>query len=337
MSIITSLKKDIADKVGVSTALVSYVINGQKKDKHVGKEVDKRIRTAALELNYQPNQIARSLRKGSTKTIGLIVADIANPFFGNLARAIEDEAGRLGYTVIFGSSDENSSKMGSLVDNLINRQVDGFIIVSSAGTNLQIKALQKKKIPLVLTDRYFKEPTINYVALDNYGASYDAITHLIANGYKKIGMIAYKSNLIHMQERVRGYIEAMKANNLENEIRLEEVRYNYTMIDNEKAMNNLAIGEKKIDAILFATNSLTVSGLYCIKKLNLKIPEDLAIIGFDGNEAFDFFYTPLTYIEQPIEEMGKEAVGMLVEQIDGSTKIAHIKLRHTLIKRQSSL
>ncbi len=336
MSKRTSLK-DIADKVGVSTALVSYVINGQEKEKRVGKEVVKKIRTAALELNYQPNQIARSLRKGSTKTIGLIVADIANPFFGNLARVIEDEASRLGYTVIFGSSDEDSGKMESLVDILINRQVDGFIIVPAEGTELQIKALQEKKIPLVLTDRYFIDVTTNYVALDNYGASFDAITHLIANGYKKIGMIAYKSNLIHMQERVRGYIEAMKANNLENEIRLEEVRYNYTMIDNEKAMNNLAIGEKKIDAILFATNSLTVSGLYCIKKLNLKIPEDLAIIGFDGNEAFDFFYTPLTYIEQPIEEMGKEAVGMLVEQIDGSTKIAHIKLRHTLIKRQSSL
>lgn len=336
MSKRTSLK-DIAEKVGVSTALVSYVLNGQEKEKRVGKEVVKKIRNAALELNYQPNQIARSLRKGSTKTIGLIVADIANPFFGNLARVIEDEASRLGYTVIFGSSDEDSGKMGSLVNILINRQVDGFIIVPAEGTELQIKALQEKRIPLVLTDRYFIDITTNYVVLDNYMASYDAISHLIANGYKKIGMIAYKSNLIHMQERVRGYIEAMKANNLENEIRIEEVHYNYTMIDNEKAMNNLAIDEKKINAILFATNSLTVSGLYCIKKRNLKIPEDLAIIGFDGNEAFDFFYTPLTYIEQPIEEMGKEAVRILIEQINGSTKIVHTILRHTLIKRKSSL
>ena len=335
MSKKTSIK-DIAEKVGVSTALVSYVMNGKEKEKRVGKEMVQEIRDVALELNYQPNQIARSLRKGSTKTIGLIVADIANPFFGTLARVIEDEASRLGYTVIFGSSDESSVKMASLLDILINRQVDGFIIVPAEGTELQIEVLQEKRIPLVLIDRYFRNVTTNYVVLDNFGATYDAISHLIERGYKKIGMIAYKSKLIHMQERVRGYIEAMKANNLGNEIRLEEVRYNHAMTDNEKAMNNLVIGTKKINALLCATNALTISSLYCIKKLSIKIPGELGIIGFDGNEAFDFFYTPLTYIEQPIEEMGKEAVRVLTEQISGSTKIAHIKLRHTLIKRQSS-
>ncbi len=334
MSKRTSLK-DIAEKVKVSTALVSYVMNGQEKEKRVGKEVVKKIRDAAAELNYQPNQIARSLRKGSTKTLGLIVADIANPFFGNIARVIEDEASKQGYTVIFGSSDEDSGKMGSLVDILINRQVDGFIIVPAEGTDLQIKALQEKKIPLVLTDRYFREVTTNYVVLDNFGATYDAISHLIEKGFKKIGMIAYKSALIHMQERVRGYVEAMNANNLGNEIRIEEVRYNHKRSDTEKAMNKLVAGDKKISAILFATNTLTISGLYCVKKLSLKIPEELAIIGFDGNEAFDFFYSPLTYIEQPIEEMGKESVRVLLDQIQGSTKTIHVELRHQLIQRES--
>jgi len=329
--------KDIAEKVGVSTALVSYVMNGQEKEKRVGKEVVKKIRDAALELNYQPNQIARSLRRGSTKTIGLIVADIANPFFGNLARVIEDEANKLGYTVIFGSSDEENSKLASLIDILINRQVDGFIIVPAEGTEPQIKSLQEKRIPLVLTDRYFREVTTNYVVLDNFGASFDAISHLIENGHRKIGMIAYKSTLIHMQERIRGYVEAMKANHLGDEIRIEEISYNLVRSDVEKAMNKLTKGEKKIDAIFFATNALTISGLYCIKKLGIKIPEVLAIIGFDGNEAFDFFYTPLTYIEQPVEEMGKEAVRILVEQIDSSNKIDYIKLRYKLINRQSSL
>ena len=101
--------KDIADKVGVSIALVSYVLNGQEKEKRVGAEVVKKIREAAKELNYQPNQIARSLRTKTTKTIGLVVADIANPFFGQLARIIENEANNFGYTVIFGSSDEDES------------------------------------------------------------------------------------------------------------------------------------------------------------------------------------------------------------------------------------
>lgn len=329
--------KDIAEKVGVSTALVSYVMNGQEKEKRVGADVVERIRESALELNYKPNRIAQSLRTGATKTIGLIVADIANPFFGNIARVIEDEASKHGYIVIIGSTDEDSNKSALLIELLINRQVDGFIIFPADGTVLQIKALQEKGIPLVLTDRYFSEVTTNYVVLDNYGASYDAVSHLIEKGYKKIGMIAYKSTLIHMQERVRGYMDAMKANNLGNEIRIEEVRFKNVNSDTKKALNKLTGGEKQINALLFATNALTIAGLYCIKKLNLKIPEDLAIIGFDGNEAFDFFYAPLTYIAQPIEEMGKEAVRVLVEQINGSNKIAHIKLRHTLIKRQSSL
>lgn len=328
--------KNIADKVGVSTALVSYVMNGKEKEKRVGADVVVRIRKVALELNYKPNQIAQSLRTGTTKTIGLIVADIANPFFGNLARVIEDEASRLGYTVIFGSSDEDSNKSASLVDILMNRQVDGFVIVPAEGTALQIKALQERGIPLVLTDRYFGEVTTNYVVLDNFGASYDAISHLIENGYKRIGMIAYKSTLIHMQERIRGYMEAMKENNLEDEIRIEEIRYDYVNSDIEQCMNILTGGGKKVDALLLATNALTISGLYCIKKLNLKVPEELAIIGFDGNAAYDFFYTPLTYIEQPIEKMGKESIRILVDQINGSTKLEHIKLQHKLIKRQSS-
>lgn len=329
--------KDIAEKVGVSIALVSYVINGLEKEKRVGADVVERIKKAAVELNYRPNRIAQSLRTGATKTIGLIVADIANPFFGNLARVIEDEASRQGYTVIFGSSDEDSSKSASLIDILLNRQVDGFIIVPAEGTEMQVKSLQERGIPLVLTDRYFPKVTTNYVALDNFGASFDAVSHLIGNGHKRIGMVAYQSKLVHMQERVRGYKEAMKANNPGSEIHIEEVRYDNIDADTSKAIDKLISSEKKVDALIFATNALTISGLYSIRNLKLKVPEELAIIGFDGNAAFDFFSSPLTYIEQPIEEMGKEAVRILIDQINGSVKVSQIKLQHQLINRQSSM
>jgi LacI family transcriptional regulator len=328
--------KDIAEKEGVSIALVSYVMNGKEKEKRVGADVVERIKRTAHELNYKPNQIAKSLRTGTTKTIGLIVADIANPFFGNLARVIEDEAGKYGYSVIIGSSDEDSQKSAVLLELLVNRQVDGFIIVPAEGTASQIKSLKDRGIPLVLTDRYFKEVVTNYVVLDNYEASYEAISQLIKNGYRKIGMVAYKSALIHMQERIGGYVEAMKANGLENEIRIEEVRYSNFNADIEKALNHLTNGKNKIDALLFATGILTIAGLYCIKKLTLRVPQELAVIGFDRNEAYDFFYSPLTYIEQPIAEIGKEAVKLLIDQISGSDKVAHIKIRHNLIIRESS-
>lgn len=329
--------KDIADQVGVSTALVSYVMNGLEKEKRVGADVVVRIKKAAQELNYKPNRIAQSLRTGSTKTIGLIVADIANPFFGNLARVIEDEASKHGYTVIFGSSDEDSEKSGSLVDILLDRQVDGFIIVPAEGSSQQIKMLQDNGVPVVLADRHFEEISSNYVILDNFRASYDAVSHLIEIGHRKIGIIVYKSSLFHMRERIRGYVEAMTDNHLEQEIRIEEVQYGFTQNETRNCMSEMTGGEKKVDAILFATNALTISGLYCIKEFNIKVPEDIAIIGFDGNAAFDFFYTPLTYIEQPVDQMGIEAVRVLISQINGSVKTEHVKLKPTLIQRQSSL
>ncbi len=327
--------KDIAEKVGVSTALVSYVMNGQEKEKRVGADAVERIREVANELNYQPNRIAQSLRTGSTKTIGLVVADIANPFFGNLARVIEDEASNHGYTVIFCSSDEDFNKSASLIDTLVNRQVDGFIIAPAEGTMNQIKNLQDRKIPVVLIDRYFNDVKTNYVSLDNFEASFHATSYLIERGYRKIGMVAYKSSLVHMQERIAGYTDAMKKAMLESEIRIEEIRYSMIHPDCEKAMKNFLENENRREAIFFATNALTISGLYIINQNNLKVPDDIAIVGFDGNEAFDFFYSPLTYIEQPITEMGKKAVCMLMDQIHGSNKIMPITMLHKLVQRKS--
>jgi LacI family transcriptional regulator len=326
--------KDIAEKVGVSTALVSYVLNGLEKEKRVGNEVVQKIHKAAKELKYKPNQIARSLRKGSTNTIGLIVADISNPFFGQLARVIEDEAAKSGYTVVFGSSDENSEKSATLIDTLLNRQVDGLIITPSEGSAEQIKSLLQGDIPVVLMDRYLPDISTNRVVLDNYMATYAAVNYFISRGYKKVNMIAYKSSLVHMQERIRGYREAMKESGLANEIVVKEIRYSHAKSEMEKVMEDL-LAEKKMNALLFATNALSISGLYSIRKHNIKVPEELAVIGFDGHEVFDFFQPPLTYIHQPLEEMGKETVKLLLDQIKGSRKKVQIELTHRLIEQAS--
>ncbi|HEY4785516.1 MAG TPA: substrate-binding domain-containing protein [Bacteroidales bacterium] len=327
--------KDIANKVGVSTALVSYVLNGQEKEKRVGVEIARKILKVAKELNYKPNQIARSLRKGSTKTIGLIVADIANPFFGYLARFIEDEANKYGYTVIFGSSDESNSKSAALTDILINRQVDGFIIVPTEGSEDQIKNLIQRNIPFILIDRFFPELSTSYITLDNYSASNEATRYLLKKGYKRIGIIAYKSKLIHMQERIAGYVDAIASQKNNYGPFIKEIRFDNVEQDIENAINDLVIKNKKIDALFFATNSLSIAGLYCICKYGIKVPDELALVGFDGNESFDFFYSPLTYVEQPISEMGKESVRVLVDLIDGKDKIIHIELKHKLIIRKS--
>lgn len=326
--------KDIAEKVGVSTALVSYVMNGLEKEKRVGKEIVEKINQAAKELNYQPNQIARSLRRGTTNTIGLIVADISNPFFGHLARVIEDEAAKYGYTVVFGSSDESCIKSASLMETLINRQVDGFIITPTEGCADHISSLIEREIPLVFMDRYFPELQVNHVVLNNYMATFSAVSHFLSKGYKKISLIAYKSDLIHMQERIRGFMDAMSENGFEKEATVKEIRYDHIKYDMEQIID-IIVKEKNTEALLFATNALSITGLYALKKYNIKIPEELAIIGFDGHEAFDFFQPPLTYIEQPLEEMGKKSVKILLEQIKGSKNTIHVELNHKLIVRSS--
>lgn len=324
--------KDIAKEVGVSTALVSYVLNGLAKEKRVGKEVVDKINKAARELNYQPNQIARSLRKGSTNTLGLIVADISNPFFAQLARVIEDEAAKNNYTVVFGSSDENCKKSESLIDTLLNRQVDGLIVAPTEGCTEHIISLAKREVPIVLFDRYLPEISTSHVVLNNYQSTYSAVEHFLLKGFTKIKLVAYKSAMIHMQERIRGYREAMQNHGIAKDSVVKEVRYNHIKNDMEKIFNEI---ESDTDAVLFATNALSLEGLYAIRKKNLRVPEDIGVIGFDGHEAFDFFNPALTYIKQPLDEMGKESVRILIEQIKGSRKIVQVVLKSELIVRES--
>lgn len=329
--------RDIADHVGVSTALVSYVINGQEKEKRVGEKMTNKIKLAAKELNYKPNHIARSLRKGSTKTIGLIVADISNPFFGTMARVVEDEANRHGYTVIFGSSDEDPKKSAMLIDSLLNRQVDGFIIAPVENTENQIQALIKRNIPVVLIDRFLKNVESNYVVLDNYGATFKAVELLLNKGYQRVGILSYHSNLVHMEERVRGYQEAMVQAGYAKYIQVGKVRYDHVKDDTNTVLDEYCVGDSKLDAIIFATNSLTIAGLYYFQDKKIRIPADIAIIGFDGSAAFDFFYSPITYIEQPINQMGKKSVKQLLVHIENEgEEYEKEKFKHELIERNSS-
>ncbi len=330
--------KDIAQAVGVSTALVSYVLNDKEKEARVGKEIAEKIRKTALRLDYQPNQIAKSLKSGRSQTLGLIVADISNPFFANIARTIEDEAKKSNYTVIFGSSDENAEKSWDLINVLIKRQVDGFIIAPAEKSEKQIEYLNAQNIPFVLIDRYFPDIPSSYVVTDNYQASYNATNHLIDTGHSRIGMLAYKSNLIHMKERKRGYLDAVKDRGLEfDSFLFREVDYANVKGDVEVMMHELLSGKNTIDAIFFATNTLSINGLKFLNKSNLKVPDDIAVVCFDESETFDFFYSPLTFINQPVVEVGKEAVRALIEQMTSKHSIKRqISIGSEIIIRRSS-
>ncbi|MAZ27693.1 MAG: LacI family transcriptional regulator [Cytophagaceae bacterium] len=330
--------KDIAERVGVSTATVSYVLS-KGKDSGVSEEVSKRVKQAAKELNYQPNQIAKSLKMGKTFTIGLVVADISNPFFAHIARIVEDEAAAKNYTVIFGSSDEKPKKMWRLLQYLINRQVDGFIITPTEGSEEQIKHLKEQNIPFVLIDRYYPEIPSNHVVIDNYKAAYDATSHLIEQGNKKVGMLAYDNTLFHMRERIRGYRDALKNHDIQFQPSwLHEINFADIKEKIAPAVDDMLQDGKGVDSIFFATNTLAVYGLKYLETINCTVGEDVSVVSFDEGEAFDFFYCPLTFIRQPLIELAKNAVQILNRHIDkNSLPLEHSCLDAKLIVRQSSL
>ena len=325
---------DIAREAGVSIASVSYVLNGIEKEKRVGAQIAEKIRKTAASLNYEASHIARSLRNGSTKTIGLIVADIANEFFGDMAKSIEEEAYRHGYSVIFGSSDEDMSKSKMLTDTLISRQVDGLIITPIGNPEERMNHLAGQ-LPLVMVDRYVDVDGLNYIVLDNHLAAYDAVKHLHAQGYRKIGIIGYQTRMLHIRDRFQGYTDALAEYLPEAIPMVGEVQFQSIDKDIERLLDGY-IKNDQLDAIIFATNSLTIAGLYYCQRKNIRIPEQLAIIGFDGNVAFDFFYAPLTYIKQPVKDIGKTAVNVLLDTMKNTSNGQQKKLSHELIVRAST-
>jgi len=330
--------KDVADHVGVSTALVSYVLNNKEKKARVGAEIAEKIREAALALKYKPNLIAQSLKSGKTNTIGLIVADISNPFFSTIARIIEDEAKKHGYIVIFGSSDESAEKSQDLIDVFLNRQVDAFIIAPAADTGDQVHRLKEMNIPFVLIDRYFPDIETDSVHIDNSKAAFQAVEHLIRLGRRKIAMVCYDLELPHLLERRNGYAKALKA----HDIAVKKnwfVKASYQNISEDVAggLHKLLFPKPQIDAIFFATNSLAVEGLKKINAFGIKVPDQVGIISFDETDAFDFFYSPVTYVSQSVSDMGREAVKLAISRInDSSGAFKNVVVETKLVIRDSA-
>lgn len=303
--------KDIAAHLGVSIAVVSYVMSG--KEGRVSPDMEVKIKKAAKDLGYQPNLIARSLKSGKTSTLGLIVADISNPFFAHIARIIEDSAKQYGYTVIFGSSDESVEKSQDLIDTFLNRQVDGLIIAPSAGTEHQVKMLQKKKIPFVLIDRYFPGIPTDNIRIDNFAAGYAATECLLKSGRRSIALVSYLGGMEHIKERERGYRQALIDHGVAPREDWEiKASYQHLEAEVKEGLHRLQPGEI-VDAVLFSTNSLAIEGLKQLNRMGRRIPDDLGVISFDESDAFDLFYVPITHIRQSLPDMGTEAVRLLLK------------------------
>ncbi|SFW51502.1 LacI family DNA-binding transcriptional regulator [Chitinophaga sancti] len=329
--------KDIAQQAGVSPTTVSFVLNGKGKEKRISEQVSKRILKIAGKLKYKPNQLARGLRTGKTKTIGLIVEDIANNFFANVAKVVEDEADKYGYKVLFGSTEDNEEKARGLLEVLRYRQVDGYIITPTLNLDKDIASLQK---PVVLMDRYF--PNVkdsSYVVVDNYQGAVTAVDHLVAQGYKHIGIITTTSHQIQMQQRLEGFSAGLKKHGLpsgKNVIKrlpFDLDRPGFTQEITKYLQNN-----RELDAVFFATNYLGICGIESIRSIGLQIGSELGMVSFDDHDIFRLLSPAVTCVAQPVEEIGRTLIRILMEELDETSEgPKQVVLPLELRERESSV
>lgn len=332
--------KDIAKMAGVNPSTVSLVLNGKAKQMRISDSLAEKIKTLAKQAGYQPNHIAVSLRKGSTKVLGLIVEDISNTFFATLAKIIEDEVQALGYRAVYCSTENDTSKAKELVNMLFQRQVDGYLITPTAGMEKNISQLIQQKKPVVLIDRYFPGLNVPHVVLNNYAGAVNGMEHFIKKGYKNIAFITVDLQLIQMYERERAYVEILKKHGLPvKKSMILKLPYAEVNGKTEDEITSFIKKHSSVDAIFFATNYLGICGLGSIKKLGLKIPEDIAVICFDDHDVFKLHTPGITSIKQPINEIATTAIKFLMKQIedkDFTFKNMHKELNPDFIERNST-
>ncbi|MDR2773727.1 MAG: LacI family transcriptional regulator [Tannerella sp.] len=217
--------QDVADAVGVSLSTVSFVLNGQEKKFRISADISKRVWDMAKKMNYQVNEIARSLRTGLTRTVALIVADISDHFFSSLAFHFQEYAESKGYTIIVINTGEKQERVNSVFNILKNRKVDGILMVPVANIAEGVIERLNSDIPMVFVDRYFDEIKTSRVIINNYEISRMVAQLLIGKGCRKIALVTYRDSLQHMQDRKRGYTDVLSENGLLDDNLVCEVGY----------------------------------------------------------------------------------------------------------------
>ncbi len=320
--------KDVAVEAKVSVATVSRVLNNNG---YVNEETRKRVLQAISNLNYMPNEVARSLFKKQSKTVALIVPDIKNPFFPEVARAIEDVMSSQEYTLILCNSDEQVEKEIMYLDVMKQKYVDGIIIVTNT---LTPKHIEHRDIPIVALDRPigFDIPS---VSVNNYEGAKQAVQYLKEIGCKRIAHIRGPKNIISAEERYSGYLDEAA-----NESWFSDdyvVAGNYKVFETTAAVKELLTNHPEIDGIFAGNDYMAVGVLKAATELGIKVPEELSIIGFDGIQLSRLTSPEITTMAQPIYELGHKAAQLLLEMIEGkSVPELHSQFQVTLMKGQST-
>ncbi len=324
--------QDVAKLAGVSPMTVSRVINDSG---YVNTKTRERVERAIAELDYVPNALARSLRFKQTKTLALIISDITNPFFTTIARGVEDTASEQGFSVIFCNTDESRDKETEYLNVVIQKQVDGVLLVPAYSSPESIKFLQDCGVPFVVLDRRVPGLDVDIVRCDSELGAYEATRHLLDLGHKRIAALSGAREVTTAVDRIEGYRRALVEAGLEG----QAIEYygDYTALSGyELAQRVLATDQP---TALFAGNNFIVIGaLRAVREAGLRVPEDISVAAFDDLLDVIGFESFLTVVRQPAYEIGRRATALLLDRLSGVQPGApqEIILPTQLIIRQSS-
>jgi len=327
---------DIARLAQVSKATVSRVINN--KSQGVGPDTKERILKIIQEIGYLPNTLARSIVVSETKTLGLVIPDITNPFFPQMVRGIVRYANECGYTVFLCNADNDSEKEEKYVMSLIEKRIDGVILASSAdfGSN-SLSNLKHYDVPVVQVDRIVGGNDAGAsVSIDNRGGTYNATRRFLQAGHKRIAFLGGSKGVSTTVQRLRGYRDALEDAGLEQDKDL--ILFGDYSIQSGMAMaQELLTRSTKVTAIIGGCDLIAIGAVKALVRSGIRVPEECEIIGFDGIEMGDIFDPPISTVAQPIGEMAEEAAKLLIGIINGTiSSNRHIVIEPSLVLRKTT-
>ncbi|HXM99561.1 MAG TPA: LacI family DNA-binding transcriptional regulator [Candidatus Dormibacteraeota bacterium] len=304
---------DVARESRVSVFTVSAVVNNKS---HVGNKLRERVEAAIRKLNYRPNLLARSLAKQKTHTIGMVVPDIANPFFPMVVRGAEDAAQKRGYNLLLCNSDDNQAKEESSIELLLSKRVDGILLTkATCGISPSLlQMIREMKIPIVMVMRTFPKISKDAVITDDYQGAYEAVCHLARAGRKRIALIGGPMKVSNGKARWKGFRDALKAHGLTYDPTLV-IEGDYRTESGYRAGHLLL--SRRPDGVYVANYLMTVGFLKAAEEIGLHCPEDFGLVSFDDYPWLGIFRPRLTTVELPKYQLGFEAGELLLDRIAG--------------------
>ncbi|MBA4240462.1 MAG: hypothetical protein C0448_07040 [Sphingobacteriaceae bacterium] len=320
MGIKKTLLEDIAKELNVSKTLVSMVINGKGDAYGISKKTQEKVLAKAGEMEYTPNVFARALRTGKSHLIALLVADISNPFYSNIAKYVEKELASKGYNLMICSTDENVDREEKLISLFAEQHmIDGLIIATTNTSGEYFKKERLRNFPIVFIDRYLPDIESNYVVANNYQGSLEITELLIQKGCKNIlALNITPSHISSLTERVKGYKDALKKHDISfKDENLLEISFDNIQSDvKEKLTKRLKQGQK-IDAIYTLNNHIATACLNVFNEIGFDAKkEGVYFASFDNISLFDFVKPNIISVSQPLEQIGIEAANLALHLID---------------------